>query len=322
MPNPTESFLTSADNSTRIARYTWLPEGEPHAVMHIVHGMAEHSGRYAEFAAFMAEKGYVVVAHDQRGHGKSRSDAASAGSFGESDGWELALSDLRRVHESVRAEYPGLPYFMLGHGMGSLLVRSYIIRWPGEQFGAILSGTGQLSRPLVALGLMLARRELRRYGPDHRSDRLRSLIFGRYNRKFAPNRTPQDWRSRDKAEVDAYLADPLCGKPSAISLYVDMLGGILYLRRLQHHMHMDPHLRVLFISGGQDPMGGSGRGVRAAFHTFVKAGMKHVKMRLYPGARHDLLHEENRAEVFADIHAWAEQRIHNKTAGKAKKTNG
>ena len=321
MPTVSESVVPSFDAKADIFVRTWLPESAPHAALLIVHGMAEHSGRYTDFAAFMAENGYAVRTYDQRGHGRSAEVGESLGSFGESDGWELALQDLRAQAEAFRAEHPGLPFFILGHGMGSLLVRCYIIRWPGDQFGAILSGTGQLSRPLVAIGHAIAKRELRRFGPNHRSDRLRGLIFGRYNRKFAPNRTPQDWRSRDKAEVDAYIADPLCGKTSAVSLYVDLLGGVLYLRRLQHHMHMDPHLRVLFISGQSDPMGGFGRGTKAAWHTFVKAGMKHVKMRLYPGARHDILHEENRTAVFADILAWAEQRIHNKTAGK-KKTNG
>lgn len=149
----------------------------------------------------------------------------SYGFFAPENGWSLAARDVRSLRELEGARHPDLPYFLLGHSMGSFLTRTYLILWPGTVSGAVLMGTGQEPAPLIALGRRAAALECRRLGPRGVSPLVHSLSLGAYNRRFRPNRTASDWLSRDPAEVDAFLADPLCQFRPTVSLFRDMMGG-------------------------------------------------------------------------------------------------
>ena len=286
----------------------WLPERPARAVIQIVHGIAEHIGRYEEIARFLSGYGFLVCGEDHLGHGRT-AEGGNYGFFAPADGWDLVVRDIRRLRELEGEKYPTLPYFLLGHSMGSFLTRTYLIAYPGTLDGAILSGTGQEPAPLVALGRALSALECRRLGPQGVSPLVDTLSLGAYNRRFRPNRTSADWISRDPAAVDAYLADPLCRSKPTVSMFRDMMEGLQFIAVRDNLRKMDPSTPVLLLSGDRDPVGGMGRGVRKVQNMFLDAGCTDVTLKLYPGGRHEMFHEVNQQEVFQDLLAWLEDRL-------------
>ena len=286
----------------------WLPERPARAVIQIVHGIAEHIGRYEEIAQFLTGHGFLVCGEDHLGHGRT-AESRDYGFFAPADGWDLVVRDIRRLRELEGEKYPTLPYFLLGHSMGSFLTRTYLIAYPGTLDGAILSGTGQEPAPLVALGRALSALECRRLGPQGVSPLVDTLSLGAYNRRFRPNRTSVDWISRDPAAVDAYLSDPLCRSKPTVSMFRDMMEGLQFIAVRDNLRKMDPSTPVLLLSGDRDPVGGMGKGVRKVQNMFLDAGCTDVTLKLYPGGRHEMFHEVNQQEVFQDLLAWLEDRL-------------
>ena len=298
----------SADGIHQCYAHQWLPEGEPRAVLQLVHGVAEYVERYAPFARWMADRGFLVVGGDHLGHGKTVDDG-KYGYFGPRDGWTLVLRDIRSLRERTGQERPGLPYFMLGHSMGSFLTRTYLIDCPGTVDGAILSGTGQESPATVAMGRAVCGLFCRLNGPDSHSRFVYDLSLGAYNKQFRPNRTTADWICRDEAVVDAYLKDPFCTFQPTVGMFRDMMGGLKYISRRENLGRMDPSTPVCFFSGDRDPVGQNGAGVKKVYGFFRDAGCTDLELKLYPGGRHEMLNETNKAEVWADVLAWLEARL-------------
>lgn len=285
----------------------WVPEGRPRGVVQIVHGVAEHIGRYDPAARFLASHGYVVCGEDHLGHGLTA--GGKFGYFGPKNGWSLVSRDIRRLRELGAERHPSLPYVMLGHSMGSFLTRTYLIRWPGTVSAAVLSGTGQEAACAVASGKALAGALCRVKGPDHVSSLLNDLSLGAYNKAFKPNRTSSDWISRDEAAVDAYLADPLCTFIPTVGMFRDMMGGLQFIANKKNLAKMNKTTPVYFLSGSQDPVGSMGKGVHKVADLFRCAGCKDVTVKLYPGGRHEMLNEINRQEVFEDLLFWLESKL-------------
>ncbi len=308
MIRTTHFHYPSARDGCSIHALEWSPEGPPRGIVQLVHGISEHIGRYDETARFLAEHGFLVCGEDHLGHGRTVSDG-SYGFFAPENGWTLAARDIRALRKLEGARHPNLPYFLLGHSMGSFLTRTYLILWPGTVSGAVLMGTGQEPAPLVALGRLISALECRRLGPRGVSPLVHTLSLGAYNRRFRPNRTPSDWLSRDPAEVDAFLADPLCQPRPTVSLFRDMMRALQFIARRDQLARMDPSVPVCFLSGQEDPVGGMGRGVEKVVRMFRDAGCRNLSVRLYPGARHELFHEQNRREVWADLLNWLEGRL-------------
>lgn len=308
MIRTTHFHYPSARDGCSIHALEWAPEGPPRGIVHLVHGISEHIGRYDETARFLAEHGFLVCGEDHLGHGRTVTDG-SYGFFAPENGWTLAARDVRALRKLEGARHPNLPYFLLGHSMVSFLTRTYLILWPGTVSGAVLMGTGQEPAPLVALGKRISALECRRLGPRGVSPLVHTLSLGAYNRRFRPSRTPSDWLSRDPAEVDAFLADPLCQSRPTVSLFRDMMGGLQLIARRDQLARMDPSVPVCFLSGQEDPVGGMGRGVEQVVRMFQDAGCRDLSLHLYPGARHELFHEQNRREVWADLLDWLEDRL-------------
>lgn len=308
MIRTTHFHYPSARDGCSIHALEWAPEGPPRGIVHLVHGISEHIGRYDETARFLAEHGFLVCGEDHLGHGRTVTDG-SYGFFAPENGWTLAARDVRALRKLEGARHPNLPYFLLGHSMGSFLTRTYLILWPGTVSGAVLMGTGQEPAPLVALGKRISALECRRLGPRGVSPLVHTLSLSAYNRRFRPSRTPSDWLSRDPAEVDAFLADPLCQSRPTVSLFRDMMGGLQLIARRDQLARMDPSVPVCFLSGQEDPVGGMGRGVEQVVRMFQDAGCRDLSLHLYPGARHELFHEQNRREVWADLLDWLEDRL-------------
>ena len=304
-----EFYFPSSDGKTSIHAAAWTPDGTPVGVLQIAHGVAEYALRYAPFAEYLCEQGFAVVANDHIGHGQSVAEGAPPLYFGRKDGWRHVVDDMYALRSQTCALYPALPYFLLGHSMGSFLARTYLIRYPGTVDGAILMGTGQQDARTLALGRLAATLIGRRHGFDRFNPTVHALAFGAYNRPFAPTRTDYDWLSANSKNVDSYIADPLCGGDATVGLFLDMLGGIAFIEKRRNLGKMDKTTPVLFVSGAMDPVGDLSVGVSRAYRSFVDAGVKDVSIKLYPGLRHEILNETERETVYADILAWLQARM-------------
>ena len=303
-----EFTYPSSDGRHAVHAVEWLPELTPRGVVQIVHGVAEYAGRYGHVARFLNEQGFAVCGEDHLGHGKTASDG-KYGYFASKGGWDFLVRDIRRLRELEGEKFPGVPYVMLGHSMGSFLTRTYLIRCPGTVDGAVLSGTGQEPAPLVAFGRALSGVLCALRGPEYVSGLVYDLSLGAYNKPFQPSRTSADWLSRDEAMVDADLRDPLCTFKPTVSMFRDMMGGLQYIARPSNLKKMDPDTPVYFFSGDRDPVGSMGRGVKKVAGMFRRAGCRDVTVRLYPGGRHEMLNEINRGEVMEDLLSWLEEKI-------------
>nr|WP_300338887.1 alpha/beta hydrolase [Actinomyces sp.] len=298
-------------SQTHQAGETHGPTDQPRAVIQLVHGMAEHSARYERFATRATQAGYAVVADDHRGHGGTIASPDERGHTHDVEGWDLVLSDLSVVREAVDAAWPQAPVILLGHSWGSMLVRGWVAS-EGERArvaGLIVMGTMASPGLLGAIGTRLARAEAHLAGPRHPSRLLEKQAFAANNKPFAPVRTDYDWLSRDEEEVDRYIADPFSGQRCTAAFYRDLTRGAMEVNRPQAFAAAPQDLPVLVISGDQDPVGGMGRGVRQVATNLRRAGVRDVTLRLYPGARHELLNEVNREEVTADLMRWIGQRV-------------
>ncbi len=305
-----EFRFPSADGTTTLYGRTWAPEnGAPKAVLQLVHGIAEHIGRYDRFARFMADHGYLVCAEDHLGHGNTPEDAEDLGYTTDKDGWVKMTDNVRALHERIAPQYPGIPYFILGHSMGSFLTRSYLIRYPGTVDACALLGTGQQPESVLKAGLAACRLEQLRLGRRGRSKLLQNLCFGAYNSQFKPNRTESDWVCSVDEVVDAYIADPFCQVMPTVTMMRDMLTGIRFNQQPENLAKMDKTTPVFFLSGDQDPVGSNGKGVRAAYQSFLDAGCGHVRLKLYPGGRHEMLNERNWQDVYDELLSWFDQQI-------------
>lgn len=311
MPNFQDFFFDSSTGVNRIHARKCLPDTAPKAVVQIAHGIAEYIDRYDEFMSFLAEHGYVAVGNDHLGHGKSIRTPQEQGFFAESEGWDRVVEDMDRLRALMRQEYPDLPTIFFGHSMGSFLTRTYIIRYPGKADAVVLSGTGHQGKALVLAGCAMSEAAVKLYGPRKIGQTLNNICFGAYNKGFDQPRTAFDWLNRDEAEVDKYVADPLCGFVATVSLFRDMMGGIRFITDQKNIDRMNKDAPVLFISGGSDPVGENGRGVERAYEAFCRAGVKDVSMRLYPGGRHEVLKELNKDQVFSDVLTWLESKLPN-----------
>lgn len=314
MPTLNELSFTSCDCKNAIYVREWLPDVVPVGVVQICHGIAEHITRYDKFAHFLASNGFVVTGEDHLGHGRSVASQDDLGFFGEHDGWELVVGDMRELYERLRKQYTHLPIFIFGHSMGSFLTRTYIIRYHDSPDGVILSGTGQQSGLLLSAGLFAANAVINLHGANHKSKCLNNLMFFGYNSHYKPNRTSFDWLTRNGAVVDNYINDPLCGFIPSAGVFRDMLMGIKYISNKKNLERLNKNLPIFLISGDDDPVGEYGKGVLRAYNSFLQAGLTDVTLKLYHGGRHEIISEYNKDEVYSDVLGWlqAKQRQRDK----------
>ena len=310
MTKKTDFTFLSSDGKTRLHGIAWIPEDvTPVAVLQIVHGVAEYVGRYDDFARFLNRRGIIVVGHDHLGHGLSLPEGGTPVYFGDGNTWSTPVDDIYVLHTKLKEQYPHLPLLLMGHSMGSFLSRTYLIRYPGTVKAAILMGTGWQSAAALTGGLALAGM-LKRRNAAATNDTVTELAFGAYNKTFKPNRTDYDWLSADEENVDAYMADPLCGQDATVGLFYEMLSGIRFNQRRGNLERMDKTMPILLISGEDDPVGGMGAGVRQTYAEFKRAGITDCTLKLYPGLRHELLNEKaHRDEIYQDIWSWMEEKL-------------
>ncbi len=309
MPQFQDITYPSSTGHNTIHALLCRPDGPPRAIIQIVHGIAEHVNRYRDFMEFLAGSGFVVCAEDHLGHGGSIRLSYETGFFAENNGWNYVLQDMGHLQDILREEYPELPYIFFGHSMGSFLTRHYLILHPDSYSAAILSGTGHQSKGLALAGYSMASAAVRLYGPRKYGRKLNDIAFGSYNKGFEHPRTAFDWLSRDTEAVDRYIADPRCGFIATVSLFRDMMGGILFITDQKNIAKMNQDRPIYFMSGAEDPVGENGKGVNRAYEAFCNAGIRDVFMRLYPRGRHEMLNELNKADVYQDILNWLNEKL-------------
>jgi alpha-beta hydrolase superfamily lysophospholipase len=304
-----EPFTFKAEDGKDLYVHRWLPdEGvRRKAIVHIAHGMAEHSARYARLAEALTAAGYAVYADDHRGHGKT-AGADELGWQGP-NGFRRSVQDIEQMLVFEKAENPGLPAVLFGHSMGSYFVQAFLIEAGSSIKAAVLSGTGGKPNLLAAAGRLVARIERARLGPRGKSKLLTALSFDEFNKAFRPNRTAFDWLSRDDAEVDKYVADPRCGFPVTTQLWVDLLDGLGHISSPAAQARIPRELPVYVFSGSEDMVGEKTKSVQQLLDAYGRAGLTDVTHKFYPGARHEALNETNREEVTRDLLAWLDARV-------------
>ena len=311
MTNMTEFTFLSTDGKTQLHGMRWEPDGgSVRAVLQICHGVAEHIARYDAFARYLNGLGIAVVGHDHLGHGLSLPKGGTPVYFGESNTWNTVVDDIYVLHQRIRLWYPDVPLCIMGHSMGSFLTRTYLIRYPGTVKAAVIMGTGWQPKAVIAGGMAVAKAVGTVVGENGTSDLVTNLAFGAYNKLFAPNRTSCDWLSADEGNVDAYMADPLCGADATVGLFRQMLSGIRFNQKLSNLRQMDPRIPVLFVAGEKDPVGDCGNGVRRTYQEFRRAGVQDCTLKLYPGLRHEILNEKaQQQQIFEDIGQWLTSKL-------------
>lgn len=303
------SFL-SKDGKTKIHAVKWMPEsGEYRAVLQITHGMVEYIERYKPFAEFLNDQGVLVVGHDHLGHGASVASEEELGYFAEPDPSDTLVEDMHTLRTTIQTENPGVPYFMMGHSMGSFLLRQYLTMRAEGLAGAIVMGTGDMPYALLKAGQAVCKSISLTKGWHHRSHLVNQLGMGGYNRQFEPSDSTKDWITSDDSKRKEYEADPLCNFVFTVNGYYQMFEGMKVLTR-RHAMDKIPvEIPVIFVSGAEDPVGSNGVGVTRVFRKYEAHGMTDVEMKLYAGDRHEILNETDREEVYEDLYRWMEKRI-------------
>lgn len=307
-------WFRSSNAVSQVYATLYIPLGEPIGIVQIVHGMCEHISRYDRFMEFLAKEGFIVCGHDHIGHGSSSGSKELLGYFAKEHGYKYLVEDVHRLTLIMKKHYSHLPYFLFGHSMGSFVSRLYLSKYSHLLNGIILCGTGG-SNPLIPAGLAACNAVIAAKGPLYRCPSLNKLIFGQYNRRFAPARTTHDWLTREEPVVDQYLKDPYCNFLFTASGYKDLLRLVQLSNSPQWYRTLDPNLPVFLLSGDMDPVGNYGEGLEEVYAKLTKAAcVKDVTPRLYPGARHELLNESNYQEVQEEIRAWIVSRFPAKAA--------
>lgn len=302
-----QTFAMTDPHGTKLHVYQWLPdpEAEIAGIVQIAHGMCETAERYGRFASALTGKGYAVYAHDQRGHGLTAGSLERLGDVGE-NGFQLMVQDIVQLGRLARAQHPRVPLFLMGHSMGSFLVQKVIMTQSDGYDGFILSGTNG-PRGMLRAGKTLASLQRALQGDSHRSLMMNAIVFGGFNKAFAPNRTRFDWLSRDPAEVDRYIEDPYCGAICTTRFFRDFFGLLQEIQQPEGYRGIPKHKPVYLFSGEKDPVGLNGRGVRRLEAVYRNLGLADVECRLYPEGRHEMLNEVNRDEVTADVIDWLDR---------------
>lgn len=304
-----EFYYDSRDGETRIHAIKWIPDGEPRCILQIVHGMAEYIARYERLAVKLAEAGILVTGEDHLGHGLSLygevPDANHPlGYFCSHDPATVVVRDVHRLKKTVQEQYPGIPCLIMGHSMGSFILRNYLCRYGSGIDGAIIMGTGMQPRSAVKLARGLSRVLGAVQGQKHKSELVNAMAFGSYNKRIAHPASRMDWLSTENEEVRKYLEDPLCGFTFTLNGFCTLFELIDRLYDRDYLEKMPKELPVLFLAGAEDPVGDYGAAPRRVADSFQAFGMQHVDCKIYPGMRHELVNEKGREEVDADILEW------------------
>lgn len=304
-----EFYYDSRDRETKIHAVKWIPENKPKAILQISHGMVEFIDRYDEFARFLAERDIMVVGNDHLGHGDSVKSKADFGYFCKNDPDTVVVRDVHRLKKLTQEQNPGIPYFILGHSMGSFILRKYIAVYGSGIDGALIVGTGNQSMMLVNAGIFIVKFLKAFKGERYRGELVKKISFKGYNSHFEPKRTENDWLTRDEKIVDFYNGDERCQFTFTLNAYGGMFNIIKYVNNEGNLKKIPVKLPVIFLAGKEDPVGDYGKGVTAVYERFKALGLEDLSIKLYDNDRHEILNELDRDNIYNDIYNWLDSKL-------------
>ncbi len=305
-----ELTYKSRDRQSTIHAIKWIPEGQPVALLQIIHGMQEYIDRYDEFARYLAERGILVMGNDHLGHGKSVTGNGTYGFFCKDDPATVLVRDAHRLKKTVQEEYPGVPVFILGHSFGSFVAREYITRYGTGIQGAIIQGTAFMPTGTINSLTSLVNFMQVIMGTKYRSTMINNMAFKGYLKKIPNPRTKFDWLSHNEESIDKYIADPADNFVFTLNGFGTMAE---LLKRVQDKDKMEDipkKLPILITAGKEDPVGDYGEAPMKLFDIYKKQlQLENVELKLYDGMRHELQQEIGREQVFADQYEWLKKVI-------------
>lgn len=295
-------YIQSKDGITQIHVMEWIPDSKIRAILQIAHGMVEHIERYDEFATYLSEQGIYVVGHSHLGHGKSVTGKDKLGYFHAPNGNACVIGDIHELRQITQKKYPDIPYYMLGHSMGSFLLRQYLGLYSSDLAGAIIMGTGNQSEIALAGGKCVCKVLAAFKGWEYRSDFVNSLVIGGYEKKMG-----KAWLTKNTEKAAQYANDPLCGFVFTLNGFYHMFDGMAKMNKQEKAGNIPKVLPIVFVAGSEDPVGNNGKGVEAVYQRYLEKGAKNVSLKLYEGDRHEILNELDRVTVYKDILSWMER---------------
>lgn len=317
-----EKFTFQSTDGRDIVVYKWFREKqEINGVVQIAHGMAETAARYKRFAESLTQAGFIVYANDHRGHGESADSIDNQGYLGEKNGFKLLINDIAQLTTIIAENYPLQPIFLFSHSMGSFAAQRYIMDYPQQINGLILAGSNGEQGYKITVAKTLAQIEQFFRGKKSKSHLLNHLIFDAYNQQFHPQTTGFEWITSNQEEMIKYIENPYCGQVFPASFYYEFLSTLEYIEDTKNFHKLPLDLPIFIISGDQDPVGDFGDGVKKLYARYERLGVKDLEMKLYAGARHELLNETNYGEVTTDIIEWLIRKMDKRRNEYAKKIN-
>ena len=305
------TFLSN-DGKTAVHALKWTPDsGEYKAILQITHGMVEFIERYIPFAEFLTEKGYMVVGHDHIGHGASVASKEDWGYFCEGNPSDVLIEDMHKLRTLIQEDNPDVPYFMLGHSMGSFMLRKYLAIHNDNLRGAIIMGTGFIPENMTSLALTLTGVITRLFGSKHRSKLIQSLAFGADYKDFdmTGEHPENSWLTKDVEIVNTYYNEPRCTYMFTVNGYKGLFEAVNFSCNPENAAKIPKKLPLFIVSGAQDPVGGLGKGVKDVYDMYKGADMLDLTYKLYENDRHEILNETDKEVVFEDLLAWMNVRI-------------
>ena len=305
---PADSFYLTCSDGHQMPVYDWLPSSEPKGLLLIAHGMAEYAQRYATIAGRFVQEDFAVYAFDERAHGQAVASIPEQGISGP-DWFYQQVADIQLAIDYLRKAHPGKKIFLLGHSMGSFICQRYFQLHGNNIDGLILSATNGKQDPLMGAGIALAWLQMKLFGQRYRSKLIDDLSFGKFNAAFKPNRTTNDWLSRNNEEVDKYVADPQCGFVCTASFFYYFFKGIRDAFRHKNIVLIPSHIPVYAFAGDNDPVGQQGKGFLKLIDNWKAAGVKDISFHLYQEGRHEMMNEINREDVMGNLISWLNNHV-------------
>ncbi|WP_195987580.1 alpha/beta hydrolase [Clostridium sp. D53t1_180928_C8] len=304
-----ENFSFVDRYGKEIKYYKWSEVQNPKGIVQIVHGMTEYALRYDYFAKKLCENGYIVYAHDQRGHGETSPKDEERGYIADNEGFDILVENVKELTDIAKKENSNLPIILFGHSMGSFVSQRYIELYGNEINGVILSGTNGKPDSITKLGALISKIEIMFKGREAKSKLMDKLSFGDFNSNFKPTRTGYDWLCSVDEEVDKYIESPMCGFICSTSFYYDLIRGLWKINKKENLNNIPKNLPIYIFAGDKDPVGNFGKGIVNLYDTYKSIGIYDLNYKLYSNGRHEMLNENNKDQVIKDLLEW----INNKT---------
>lgn len=290
--------ILSSDQKNTLSGIMYVPEGDIRGIFHLVHGMTEYMGRYAPLFESLASAGYLCCGFDNLGHGNTAREE-DLGFIASKNGWKYMVDDVRLFADSVKAEYPSLPYILMGHSMGSFITRIAVAKYNDLADKYICCGTAG-KNPAAAAGLLLCSIMKAFRGERAVSPFLENMAFGAYNKRFQGD-TKYEWLTKDREIIEKYAADKFCTFHFCVSAMHDLITLIKVCNSKKCFTDTKPDLPILLIAGDMDPVGNYGKGIKQVYHNFKAAGKGNVTMFLYENCRHEIHNDTCKTQMTEDI---------------------